>query len=113
MLRVGPKSFAMNHIFNVLDLGHILDTRSSHAMQNPSALRLYRHAKIDPMMCKLIGPGDDHGGILLWHEKSVSKMENKEKKKLHQSELVAPIRVASYISNIKYKIAARRTGHGR
>ena len=33
-------------------------------MENPSALRLYRHAKIDPMICKLAGPGDDHGGIL-------------------------------------------------
>ena len=64
LLRVGPKSPAMNHIFNVLGFGLILDTRSSHPMENPSALRLYRHAKIDPMICKLAGPGDDHGGIL-------------------------------------------------
>ena len=64
LLRAGPKSPAMNHIFNVLGFGLILDTRSSHAMENPSALRLYRHAKIDPMICKLAGPGDDHGGIL-------------------------------------------------
>ncbi len=49
LLRAGPKSPAMNYIFNVLGIGHILDTRSSHAMENPSALRLY---------------GDDHGGIL-------------------------------------------------
>ena len=60
----GPKSPAMNHIFNVLGLRLILDTRGSHPMENPSALRLYRHAKIDPMICKLTGPGDDHGGIL-------------------------------------------------
>ena len=33
-------------------------------MENPSALQLYRHAKIDPMICKLAGSGDDHGGIL-------------------------------------------------
>ena len=64
LLCAGPKSLAMNHTFNVLGLGHILDTRSSHAMENPSALRLHRHAKIDPMICKLTGPGDDHGGIL-------------------------------------------------
>ena len=64
LLRAGPKSPAMNHIFNVLGFGLILDTRSSHPMENPSALRLYRHAKIDPMICKLTGPGDDHGGIL-------------------------------------------------
>ena len=37
---------------------------SSHPMENPSALRLYRHTKNDPMICKLTGPGDDHGGIL-------------------------------------------------
>ena len=36
-----------------------------------------------------------------------------KKKKLHPSELVAPIGVASQISNIKYKITARGTGHGR
>ena len=64
LLRAGAKSTAMNHIFNVLGFGLILDTRSSHPMENPSALRLYRHAKIDPMICKLTGPGDDHGGIL-------------------------------------------------
>ena len=64
LLPWGPKSPAMNHIFNVLGFGLILDTRSSHPMENPSALRLYRHAKIDPMICKLAGSGDDHGGIL-------------------------------------------------
>ena len=79
LLRAGPNSHAMNHIFNVLDLGHILDTRSSHAMKNPSALRLYRHAKIDPMICKLAGPDDDHDGILPCHEKSATKRGNKEK----------------------------------
>ena len=79
LLRTGPKTLAMNHTFNALGLGHILDTRSSHAMENPSALRLYRHAKIDPMICKLAGPGDDHGGILPCHEKSATKMGNKEK----------------------------------
>ena len=79
LLRAGPKSPAMNHTFNVLGLGHILDTRSSNAMGNPSALRLYRHAKIDPMICKLTGPGDDHGGILPCHEKSATKRGNTEK----------------------------------
>ena len=79
LLRVGLKKSAMNHTFNVLGLGHILDTRSSNAMQNPSALRLYRHAKIDPMICKLAGPGDDHGGILPCHEKSATKTGNTEK----------------------------------
>ena len=69
LLRAGPKSLAMNHTFNVFGLGLILDTRSSHAMENPSALRLHRHPKIDSMICKLIGPGDDHGGILPCHEK--------------------------------------------
>ena len=79
LLRTGPKTLAMNHTFNALGLGHILDTRSSHAMENPSALRLYHHAKIDPMICKLAGPGDDHGGILPCHEKSATKTGNTEK----------------------------------
>ena len=64
LLRACRKRPAMNHIFNVLGFGIILDTRSSHPMENPSALRLYRHAKIDPMICKLADPSDDHGGIL-------------------------------------------------
>ena len=79
LLRAGPKSPAMNHIFNIFGFGLILDTRSSHPMENPSALWLYDHAKIDPMICKLAGPGDDHGGILPCHEKSATKMGNKEK----------------------------------
>ena len=57
LLRAGSKSY-------VLSFGLMLDTRSSHPMENPSALWLYRHAKIDPMICKLAGPRDDHGGIL-------------------------------------------------
>ena len=77
--QVARQSPAMNHTFNVLGLGHTLDTRSSNAMENPSALRLYRHAKIDPMICKLTGPGDDHGRILPCHEKSATKRGNKEK----------------------------------
>ena len=36
-----------------------------------------------------------------------------KKNKLHPSELVAPIGAASQISNTKYKITARGTGHGR
>ena len=33
-------------------------------MENPSALRIYRHTKTDLMICKLTGSGDDHVGIL-------------------------------------------------
>jgi len=34
----------------------------------------YHYIRIDSMICKLTGPGDDHGGILPCHEKSITRM---------------------------------------
>ena len=48
-----------------------------------------------------------------WQNASGVAHISKQEKKLHPAELVAPIGVASQIANIKYKIAARGTGHGR